>query len=62
MRAALKKDYLSEATINHFEVTLKMLNESLGMCLPTKLVMLEVDPDATARLGEARSEHLAFVE
>ena len=27
----------SQAVIQHFEVTLKMLNESMGMCLPTKL-------------------------
>ncbi|KAM0806055.1 hypothetical protein BDR22DRAFT_968169 [Usnea florida] len=27
----------SQAIIQHFEVTLKMLNESMGMCFPTKL-------------------------
>ena len=27
----------SQATIHHFEITLKMLNESMGMCLPTTL-------------------------
>ena len=25
----------SRAAIQHFELTLKMLNESMGMCLPT---------------------------
>lgn len=27
----------SRAAIQHFEITLKMLNESMGMCLPTRL-------------------------
>lgn len=36
---------MSQSTINHFEITLKMLNESMGMCLPTKLVMVDVVPE-----------------
>lgn len=32
---------MSKSTINHFEITLKMLNESMGMCLPTSLIMVD---------------------
>lgn len=30
---------LSHATVQHFEITLKMLNETMGMCLPTTLTL-----------------------
>ena len=30
---------LSQATVQHFEITLKMLNETMGMCLPTTLTL-----------------------
>ena len=32
-----KRNELSQSAIDHFEITLKMLNESMGMCLPTSL-------------------------
>jgi len=36
---------MSQSTINHFEITLKMLNESMGMCLPTSLIMVDGLPE-----------------
>ena len=34
----------SQAAIQHFETTLKMLNESMGMCLPTTLTINRQSP------------------
>ena len=34
----------SQAPIQHFETTLKMLNESMGMCLPTTLTLKRESP------------------
>ena len=39
MTSAQQKKELSLSTINHFEMTLQMLNESMGMCFPTILNM-----------------------
>ena len=38
------RDKYTQATIQHFEVTLKMLNESMGMCLPTTLTIKRGSP------------------
>lgn len=35
----------SRAAIQHFEITLKMLNESMGMCLPTTFTIQRKSPD-----------------
>ena len=35
---------LGQATVQHFEITLKMLNETMGMCLPTTLTLKRESP------------------
>lgn len=54
------KDRMSRSTINHFEISLKMLNESMGMCLPTSLVLARGMPQSvtTNDEGEGESEQL----
>ena len=39
---------LTQATVQHFEMTLKMLNESMGMCLPTTLTLKRKSSDETS--------------
>ena len=39
MKIAHKKDELGQSAIRHFEITLKMFNSSMGLCLPTKLAL-----------------------
>ncbi|MCJ1458874.1 hypothetical protein MMC28_009248 [Mycoblastus sanguinarius] len=45
LKSASMKTELSQSTIEHFEITLKMLNESMGMCLPTSLSTEDKPPE-----------------
>ena len=46
MKSDDQRTILSRDSIRHFEMTLTMFNESMGMCLPTTLT-LKREPLAT---------------
>ena len=45
MRIVVEKKKSAQPMLQHFEITLKMLNESMGMCLPTRLISRAELPD-----------------
>ncbi|KAF6227733.1 hypothetical protein HO173_012063 [Letharia columbiana] len=44
LKTANTRTEQSQAAIQHFEITLKMLNESMGMCLPTTFTTKRESP------------------
>lgn len=51
---------MSKSTIDHFEITLKMLNESMGMCLPTNLIIVDGLPEDDAWLHDGSGSEESF--
>ena len=47
MKMIAIKQKQTQPMLDHFEVTLKMLNETMGMCLPTRLITKAELPEPT---------------
>jgi hypothetical protein len=45
MKVVIEKKRSAQPMLQHFEITLKMLNDSMGMCLPTRWISRAELPD-----------------